>query len=185
MVYGDSVNVHDFLAGGELPAADENSVHKEIVNRIVEPYMWHTAIISATEWENFFHLRLASDAQPQIRTLALTMKEAMNSSQPELLSAGQWHLPLVSDEEKGHYPYSQLLALSAGRCARVSYLTHDKRRDVSQDMKLAQRLLESGHMSPFEHQAQPKMSHTLGNFTQWRQFRHDAEELQGQGKSLL
>jgi thymidylate synthase ThyX len=32
-------------------------VTKQLCNRLLEPFMWHTAIITATEWENFFSLR--------------------------------------------------------------------------------------------------------------------------------
>ncbi len=32
-------------------------VTKQLCNRILEPFMWHTVIITATEWENFFALR--------------------------------------------------------------------------------------------------------------------------------
>lgn len=32
-------------------------VTKQICNRELEPYMWHTAIVTATEYENFFALR--------------------------------------------------------------------------------------------------------------------------------
>lgn len=30
---------------------------KQLCNRLLEPFMWHTVIITATEWENFFALR--------------------------------------------------------------------------------------------------------------------------------
>lgn len=32
-------------------------VTKQLCNRLLEPFMWHTVIVSATEWENFFALR--------------------------------------------------------------------------------------------------------------------------------
>jgi hypothetical protein len=43
--------------------------------------------------------------------------------------------------------------ISAGRCARVSYLTHEGRRDPVADIELCERLLQAGHMSPAEHPA--------------------------------
>lgn len=35
----------------------KNGLTKQLVNRLLEPFMWHTVIITATEWENFFALR--------------------------------------------------------------------------------------------------------------------------------
>lgn len=30
---------------------------KQLCNRLLEPFMWHTVLVTATEWENFFELR--------------------------------------------------------------------------------------------------------------------------------
>lgn len=30
---------------------------KQLANRLLEPWMWHTVIVTATDWENFFELR--------------------------------------------------------------------------------------------------------------------------------
>ena len=35
----------------------ETSTTKQLCNRLLEPFMWHTVLISGTEWENFFALR--------------------------------------------------------------------------------------------------------------------------------
>ena len=70
-----------------------------------------------------------------------------------------------------------LIKISAGRCARVSYLTHAGKRDLDADIQLHDRLLESGHMSPLEHPARPlaeaelKESEWSGNFRGWRSYR--------------
>src|SRR5690606_5541952 len=55
-------------------------IHKQWANRLLEPFSWHTAIISATEWENFFNLRCHPDAQPEIQTIARMIRDAMNAS---------------------------------------------------------------------------------------------------------
>lgn len=34
-----------------------HGVTKQLCNRLLEPFMWHTVIVTATEWENFFNLR--------------------------------------------------------------------------------------------------------------------------------
>lgn len=151
-------------------------LHKQIVNRVLEPWMWITVIISATEWENFFALRDHPDAQPEIAHVARMMNEARRASVPRRLLVGEWHTPMVNMDE-----FSDLLdadidpcAVSVGRCARVSYLTHDGRRDLLEDVKLHDRLVGSTppHMSPFEHVAcaldTPARS---GNYIGFRQYR--------------
>lgn len=132
-------------------------VHKQLANRLLEPWLWNTAIVSATEWENFFNLRTHKDAQPEFRVIAQMMKEAYDMHLPILLPEGAWHLPLVDwdDHVIGDIPEADLPWVSAGRCARVSYLTHEGKRDPQADIALAKRLQASGHMSPFEHVATP------------------------------
>lgn len=34
-----------------------DDVTKQLCNRLLEPFMWHTVIVTGTEWENFFALR--------------------------------------------------------------------------------------------------------------------------------
>lgn len=158
-------------------------LHKQIVNRVLEPFMHMTTILSATEWRNFFFLRDDEDAQPEFRALARAMRAALEASRPVEAREGEWHLPLVSDvdrEEARAYDDAEgrLRAISVGRCARVSYLTHDGRRSHEDDVKLHDRLLAGRaqnrpmHMSPFEHVAralaEPRRS---GNFIGFEQYR--------------
>ena len=133
-------------------------VHKQITNRLLEPFMWHTVIVTATEWENFFALRCNPMAQPEIRVVAEMMRDEYARSTPVDKRPGEWHLPLVPDYvdlTAGQVGYSEkdIARISCGRCARVSYLTHNGVRDPSADLDLAERLRVSGHMSPFEHAA--------------------------------
>jgi len=154
------------------------NVHKQVANRLLEPFMWHTVIVTATEWENFFNLRCHADAQPEIRLIAERMRDARAGSEPQEIGPGGWHLPLIrpEDREEG-VPVGDLVKVSVGRCARVSYLTHDGRRDLSADLDLYSRLVESGHMSPLEHPAQPlgeaelREAEWSGNFRGWRPYR--------------
>lgn len=37
---------------------------KQLVNRLLEPFMWHTVIVTGTDWENFFALRCPKYARP-------------------------------------------------------------------------------------------------------------------------
>jgi thymidylate synthase ThyX len=151
------------------------NVHKQIINRLLEPFMWHTVIISATEWENFYALRCAPNAQPEIQAAAKLMRNAMNGSTPRPTAIGEWHLPLVQDDERG-LPIEQLKKISAARCARVSYLTHDGKRDVSKDIELCERLWSDRHLSPFEHVATPSNDGDFhANFRGWIQMRKELE----------
>lgn len=135
----------------------EIGVHKQITNRLLEPFMWHTVIVTATEWDNFFHLRCHPAAHPEIRRAAELMHEVMRQSQPERVDNGQWHLPLWgTDEDLEDGPsLEDIKKISVARCARVSYLTHEGKRSPLADVELCDRLLASGHMSPFEHVARP------------------------------
>lgn len=166
----------------------ELGVHKQITNRLLEPFMWHTVIVTATDWSNYFHLRDHEMAQPEIRRIASMMKSAFESSKPFLLSPTEWHLPYAQPGELEELGVEKLVKLCSARCARVSYLTHDGKRDIEADFTLYNRLLDGGHMSPFEHAARPMtdaeyaLNERLGNFKGWVQHRkeiHGEEDMHG------
>ena len=144
-------------------ALENIGAHKQIVNRILEPFAHINVVVTATEWDNFFALRDHADAQPEIRALAQAMKMAMVAAPVQHLDLGQWHLPFVSpDEIRAHQgtmdPTGNLRIVSAARCARTSYLTHDGRKSsLDEDVALGKRLTRSRpfHASPFEHSASP------------------------------
>lgn len=147
-------------------------LHKQIVNRLLEPWMWITVIASTTNVEHFFSLRCHPDAQPEIQAIAFMARDAYDASTPVKRLAGEWHLPLVREEERSEFDTQGLIKLSTGRCARVSYLTHDGRRDPQEDFRLHDRLVSSGHWSPFEHIAMAlPSSERSGNFVGWDQYR--------------
>lgn len=152
---------------------DKIGLHKQIANRPLEAWFNIEIILTATEFDNFYNLRLDKDAQPEIRQLALCMFKEHQRSKPKLLKSGEWHLPFISAGEKERYDVQTLLKYSVARCARVSYLNHDKGNpDLSQDAKTHERLLKAGHVSPFEHQATPQSIPTWnGNFFGWNQYR--------------
>jgi hypothetical protein len=156
-------------------------VHKQICNRLIEPYIWVQGIISSTEWDNFYALRAHPDAQPEFQTLAVAMREAQNASIPALLRPGEWHLPYITAEDKFRIGSLEICKMvSAARCARVSYLKHDGGQStVDEDVALFNRLVGSTpkHMSPVEHQATPQFDKVFwgGNFRGWHQFRQDLE----------
>jgi hypothetical protein len=152
----------------------ELGLHKQLANRLLEPWMWQTIIVTATEWDNYYALRCDAHAQPEIRVASEDMLKAMEESTPSLLKDGEWHLPLINPEDRDEADGDTLLKVSAGRCARVSYLTHDGTRDLSADVSLHDTLSQNGHMSPLEHQARPMRigeEGLGGNFVGWTQYR--------------
>lgn len=167
-------------------------VHKSVVNRLLEPFMWHTVIVSSTEWDNFWNQRVSLLAQPEIHAVAGAMMQAFSESTPVKLEADEWHRPYIrhEDEEQvglGIHPSTDanaipaLNAVSAARCARVSYLTQEGIRDMQQDLDLYERLTkaEPPHWSPLEHVARPtpwKGHPAQGNFEGWVQLRGLVEQ---------
>ncbi|MFN2459431.1 MAG: FAD-dependent thymidylate synthase [Candidatus Velthaea sp.] len=163
------------LASAERLSDADIDLHKQLVNRILEPFAWITVIVTATEWSNFFTQRCHPDAQPEIYRIAEAMLGAFRRSAPREVPEGSWHLPLVHDDER-HLDDETLCKLSVARCARVSYLTHDGRRDQAKDLELYERLMTggaNGHWSPTEHVATPLADAAAGsgNFRGWKQFR--------------
>lgn len=155
----------------------EKLLHTEkgLVGRLLEPFSWVTGIISGTEWQNFFALRCDEGAQMELQIIAEMMRDAYDDSAPTLLQWGQWHLPLVSEQERrGVYPMvapSFLAGVSAGRCAAVSYARHaiDETPGTSYS-RWAQRLQPAAHWSPAEHPAMADVGH-YGNFQGFCQLR--------------
>lgn len=145
---------------------------KQVANRILEPWQWMTTIITATEWDNFFELRDHEDAQPEFRVLAQAIREAMQQYTPRTSVV---HAPYTSVIERDSIDLLTLFKVSAARCARVSYLTHDgKTPSMEADLALFERLVGSKplHASPIEHQAVAMaVDGRSNNFIGWKQFR--------------
>jgi thymidylate synthase ThyX len=148
----------------------EIGLHKQVANRILEPFQWMHTIVTATEWDNFFKLRAHPDADPNIYALAHEMGNAREASRPV---EREFHAPyLLHDDvtiEK------EMAMVSAARCARVSYLNHDGTSpSASKDLDLANKLRESGHWSPFEHVAfaTPTATVRAANFKGWKSYRN-------------
>lgn len=165
-----------YLAVAVAWCAWKVGLHKQIANRLLEPWMWITVIVSATDFGNWFHLRAHPDAQPEIRVLAEEMAFLYQHNTPEILAPGQWHLPLIGFPGDEDLSDEMKRKISVGRCARVSYLTHAGTRDVTADLALHNRLQEGsgnvGHWSPFEHVAQALSTDDWsGNFRGFRQYR--------------
>lgn len=53
------------IDSGDRPSEETTvGLTKQLCNRLLEPFMWHTVIVTATEWENFFALRCPQYTKP-------------------------------------------------------------------------------------------------------------------------
>lgn len=169
-------------------------LHKQLANRVLEPFSHINVIVTATEWDNFFKLRDHRDAQPEIRALAQKMRLVMTDyawdNKFQYVEPGDWHLPYVRATEQ-EFSHEIKKKISAARCARVSYMTHDgKPSTVDADVELYDRLIvaKPAHASPVEHQAEARSIVTppadliidpyyekFGNLVGWRSLRTQLE----------
>lgn len=148
-------------------------VHKSIINRLLEPFMMHTVVVTATDWNNFFAQRCHPDAQPEIAAAADAMSIAMANSTPVERDLMTWHLPYIQPDEID-LPIDIKKRLSVARCARVSYMTHNGQRSHEKDIELYDRLLRQDppHASPFEHVAKCAYERRYANFNGWMSLRY-------------
>lgn len=152
-------------AAGHAKSMSLTGAHKQIVNRILEPYVWMKVVVTATEWNNFWWLRDHKDAQPEIRQLAKVMHKAYNEAKPIMLYDGEWHLPYLDlvrgtgmNRKLNYCLDMEVLTtedakmVSASLCAQVSYRKLDF--SVEKAKLIFDRLIESEpvHASPVEHQ---------------------------------
>lgn len=137
----------------------EKGAHKQIVNRILEPFQNIKVVMTTTEIGNFLNLRDHKDAQPEIRVLAKKIKEKYNDSKPFQLDYDEWHTPYYKNgfwtKDDKDYSLDEALMISASCCAQVSYRKLDS--GIEKAKEIYKRLIESKpiHASPFEHQAKP------------------------------
>lgn len=163
----ESARVDSIRVAGAL---SELGVHKQYANRLLEPHAWHTAVITATDWDNFEHLRVNPMAQGEFQKVAAMMMQARAARKPEPFEEYDvWHTPYVNMEEVHDLEAAGIdpVKVSVARCARVSYLTQYGRRDPLEDVALFDKLVGSGHMSPLEHVARPTAPYELAMTKAW------------------
>lgn len=174
----------------------DNGLHKQVCNRLIEPFQYIKAVITFTGFgANFFGLRDHEDADPTICEMAQAMQEAMDTAVPTYMLPGDWHLPYYKDGTfiKGmDRDLEQAKRISASCCAQVSFRKLDDSSEKAD--KVFERLVESKpvHASPTEHQAtplkkgvgfrSPYVTHIdregnpwSGNFRNWGQMRQVIE----------
>lgn len=130
-------------------------VHKQIANRLIEPWMWVEQVCSMTELDNFLKQRAHPAAEPHLQALAyyiqfikdnvdslirMMREEDVDVVDPDtlrnfgfgllinkvqVLNPGEWHLPFAEDYDVTEPINSVGRVTSAARCARVSYYLMD------------------------------------------------------------
>ncbi len=178
---------------------DGLNVTKQLCNRVLEPFLMHKVVCTASDYGNFFALRAHPAAEIHIADLAEKMLKAYNESKPKYLATGEWHVPFGDrfDHERleilmesGYYQNSKdwedafqmnRVKIATARCARVSYMNFEGKDDYAADLKLHGTLSTQGHWSPFEHCAKAaNFDGYIGNFKGFRQYRKD---FNGENKS--
>jgi hypothetical protein len=173
-----------------------SNYHKQVVNRLTEPYSWIDTLITSTSWANFMHLRDHKDAEPHFQDLAGLIRDAIAGATYQTLQPGEWHLPYVTKTdveavedylepypETTHPTLPYLQKLSVARCARISYRPFDGNASIEAEIERHDRLVASDplHASPAEHQASPdeKMEGHVGPYGEWRVDRWKSSHLAG------
>lgn len=170
------LDARDF-ASNAAEAYMEAGYHKQIPNRLLEPFSWMHNLISSTSWANFIHLRDHKDAEPHFQDWARLVNQALawvHTHDAFIdLDPGHWHLPYITEHDwdladdwlhnRGDpYPtdvsvVDLLKKISAARCARISYTPFDGDGSFEAELRRYDGLVNSDriHASPLEHQATP------------------------------
>jgi len=136
-------------------------VHKEIVNRLLEPWEWTTSVLTATEWSNMWAQRCHPAAQWQFQKVAKLAWQAMQDSKPVFVDYGRWHLPYLDDDDRKALTDERQRKVSAARCAAVSFHRQGEKREYDVLENVFSRLVggadgkQPGHWSPLGHVARP------------------------------
>lgn len=150
-------------------------VHKQAVNRLVEPFMWTKGVATATKeaWKAMLALRLHKDAQPEFQALAKEIDRAILNSRPVELDVGHFHLPYVDsvicqdtgkqyfyDTDGSELSLEDAIKVSVSCCAQVSYRNLDTSLEKAHKIYDMLNLPVNGeypddpaHFSPAEHVA--------------------------------
>ena len=63
------ITARDYVIKQAEGLNDYYGVTKQLCNRLLEPFMYHTVLVTATEWENFFELRCPKYQTPVSQTI--------------------------------------------------------------------------------------------------------------------
>jgi thymidylate synthase ThyX len=167
------------FCSAKVKELSEIGLHKQHAGRYIEAWQTVKGVVSSTEWDNWYWLRDDSAAQPEIAELARKMKEVYDASTPDLLQAGEYHLPYIFTDFAlldgklqqfyflnetrcigDHITLEQAIKVSCARCAAVSYRNEDY--GLEKCLELYERLVGSDklHASALEHCATPMLECT-------------------------
>lgn len=172
--YQDLNELRDQYIDGICKLLEKYKLHKQVINRFLEPFTYINTLVTSTEWDNFFMLRCHKDAQPEFRVLAEVMKHKLLINKPKLVKMREYHLPFITEDLINQFTdINDLIKISVSCSAQVSY------RNDNTDLDKAKRIYnmlvgsEPRHASPTEHIATP-MADANGqsrNFRGWEQYR--------------
>lgn len=128
-----------------------------------------------------------SQAEIHMQALAEAMYDEYNESTPKELKEGEYHIPFgdrmqdkdIMQHVKGSFNSRTeveeaiqkfKIKIATARCARLSYMTFDGEIDYEKDLKLHDTLLESQHMSPFEHCARAMTKDEVSRYVKGYNF---------------
>lgn len=155
----------------------ELGIHKQNFNRLLEPFQTVKTILTATEFDNFFKLRIHRAAMPEIHVLASLMFKELCESEPDFLSEDDWHLPYITADDIKKYGVETCKKIAVSCCAQVSYRKLDTTPEKA--LSIYDKLVSGDiiHGSAFEHVCRPLKDNEkqVGNLIGFRQFRHDIE----------
>lgn len=142
----------------------EAGYHKQLPNRLLEPFSWIDTLITSTEWDNFLWLRDHPDAEPHLQDLARLVHQAIEAAEVQDLGSDDWHLPYITKADFNYAIFRAeedmwewLCKISAARCARISYKPFDGDASYERELERYDSLVTADrvHASPLEHQATP------------------------------
>ncbi len=164
-------------------AFDEAGYHKQIAGRLLEPFMMVRVLLSGTEWDNLYNLRVHPTAEPHFRDLAIKMyqsslAETLKETDTIELYPGEWHLPYINYDRnrKSEIVYlskdgkvltlDEAIHISLSCCAQTSYRKHDDSLEKAES--IVSRLFGEDspvHASPAEHLSSPSFRESAFTMT--------------------
>jgi hypothetical protein len=165
------------LAIEQVEMYEERGVHKSKPSKLLIPWLRIPILISSTNWDGFFKLRCADDVDVDLLHQTRDARKMYTESKPRLLEPGHWHIPFKATSDNPKHSSNHILKASAANVARLSYMTHENKTDFDANLRLAESLIENGHMSPFEHIAcNEETNQRYRNFDGFSQLRMYVEK---------
>lgn len=160
------------LAVGSARILQKLGLHKQICNRLLEPFQNIKVVLTTTELDNWWWLRDHDAADPTIAELARHMRKAVEGSVPLWLAPNEYHVPYVDTTFDGNenIVYSvngaevsldDAIKISTSCCAQVSYRVLDESLEKALNIYDQLVTMSPVHASPFEHVATPMLTPTL------------------------